>query len=95
MNSLMHCGRLVASRPQQYDRHFAFRFDCTPKVMLAASDLQKHLVHVPDRKESIPLPTHTVGVDRSNLQAPPTNRLEGHVDAAFGQEFLNIPVAEA
>lgn len=61
---------------------------------MAAGDFQEYLVDVPDRIGSAPLPTHTAGVEWPELQAPSTNRLEGHVDAASGQELLNVPVAE-
>ena len=87
------CGRLVASRLQQYVRHFAFCVDRAPEVVVAAGDLQKQFINVPDRKGSAPLPTHTAGLDWPKFHGPPMNRLDGHVDAALGQEFLNIAVA--
>ena len=49
---------------------------------------------MPNRRWAAPLPTHTAGVEWPERQAPSTNRPEGHIDAASGQELLNVPVAE-
>ena len=63
--------------------------------MLAASDLQKHLVHVPDRKESIPLPTHTAGEASKTVSIRGTEVVEYFVfddTDGFASAFVNITV---
>jgi hypothetical protein len=55
----------------------------------------RRTLHVPFISHLWPAAAHAVGETRSEFLAPASHRLVGDDNAAFSQEQLNIPQAEA
>jgi hypothetical protein len=85
----------VAAALHQDIEHDAMLIDGAPQVVQHALDPDENLIQMPFVARARPTPAQTAGEARAELQAPPPNALVGHDHAAFGQDQLDIPKAQA
>ncbi len=80
----------IAGRGRRDD----YAVDGAPEVVLDAIDLDEHLVQVPAIAGPWRLAAEPVGEGLRELSTPAPDRFVGHLDAALGQERLNVSEAE-
>src|SRR3954453_17656215 len=75
--------------------HVAVLVHGTPEIVLLATDAQKHLIHEPFVARPRPTSLQRVGKQPAEAQAPVTDALVGHNDAAGSEDRLDVTQAEA
>ena len=75
-------------------QHLALVIDGPPQVHPLAADLADHLVQMPARRRRHPAPLQAPGELGPELDRPAPDRLVADVDAALGEQLLNVPKAE-
>ena len=87
-------GSLVAFGLDQEVQDLAFSVDGAPKIHPPSADLYKHLVPVPTIIRSWPEASEPPGIAVSELENPTTHGLVRYIEAAIGQQILNVPEAQ-
>jgi len=72
-------------------QHFTLVVDRPPEPVFAAADRNHHFIKVPMIARSRPRTADICRDRRPELQEPPPDCLVGCVNAALGQQFLDIP----
>jgi hypothetical protein len=68
--------------------------DGAPEIHLLAADPDKHLVEVPAPVRDRPSRVQPMCNNRPERRHPPTDGLVRHLDAALGEQVLDVPVAQ-
>ena len=87
-------GSRVPPGLHQHLEHLALGIDSPPEVHLIAADPDEHLVQMPApmrRRAPCPKPTCNGRPERFH---PPADRLVRHLNAALGEQVLNVAVAQ-
>src|SRR3954452_2070653 len=87
-------GLRVSPALNQHVEDFALVIDSAPKPEPFAADPDHHLVQVPRCARPRPPASQFAGEERPELPDPAPDRLVRHVDAALGQEILDVAKAE-
>jgi hypothetical protein len=88
-------GRLLVLAWLDQDvEHLPVLVDGPPQLVPVPVDLQLHLVQVPFVPQSRPASLHPVGEALPELLAPAADGLVAQRDAALGEQFLDVAVAE-
>jgi len=89
-----HGRAFIPARLDQQIKDFALLVDGTPQVHAPADDPHDHLVEVPVvARPGPPLPQAS-REERAEFKHPTADRFIGHVEPAFGKQFLDIAVAQ-
>jgi hypothetical protein len=88
-------GFAVSSFLHQDIKDDTILVDGPPQVVLHTLDADEDLVHMPAILGPRAPPLQAVGEGGGEFPTPPSNRLVGDRDAAFGQQQFNITQAEA
>ena len=86
--------RLVAPGLDQKIQHLALSIDRAPEIHLPSANRYKHLVQVPTVIRSWPEASEFPGIAVSELENPTTHGLVRHVEAALGQQILDVSEAQ-
>ena len=78
----------------QQIQDFALAVDRPPQPLVLAVDRENHLVEMPLIARLLSLGAQVPRKLSPELQDPASDRLVRNVQAAFGQEFLDVAVAE-
>ena len=84
----------VPARLDQDVEDLTLLIDSSPQIHSPAPDREHHLVHVPPARWSGSQSAQVAGEGGSKLQDPAPDGFVGNRDAAFGQEFLDVTVAQ-
>ena len=79
----------------QHVEDFALVIDGTPQVHPPAGDPHHHLVEVPSVARTRPALPQPSRDPRTELQHPSPHRFVGDVEPSFGQELLDIAIAQS
>jgi hypothetical protein len=86
---------LVTPALTSMSRDFALVIDGTPQVHPPAGDPHHHLVEVPSVARTRPALPQPSRDPRTELQHPSPHRFVGDVEPSFGQELLDIAIAQS
>src|SRR6266540_1881062 len=89
------CGFGVATTREEHVDDLAELVDGSEQVSPPPSDLQVRLVNVPPIPHDVATGSGGLGELRGEPLDPPVHRDVVDLDAAFGQELLDVPVGEA
>ena len=78
----------------QHVEHLAFMIDGTPEIHPLAGDPHHHLVQMPSVARPRATPTQPSRDRGTEFQHPAPHRLVGDFEPSFGQQFLDIAVAQ-
>jgi hypothetical protein len=85
----------VASTLNQHVENLALMVDGTPEIHSLAGDAHHHLVEMPAIARPRATPTQPSRDPRTELQHPAPHRFVGDVEPSFGQQLLDIAVAQS
>src|SRR5216684_8319320 len=88
------CSPLVAPALNQHVENLALVIDGAPQVHPFASNPDHHLVEVPSIARAWAAPSQLSCYPGPELQNPAPHRFIGNLQAALGEEFLNVAVAQ-
>jgi hypothetical protein len=83
-------GSAIATSLDQDIDHIAILIDGAPQILPPTGDLHEDLVKMPCVAEPRLPPASSGSVFRPELFTPAANGLIGHLDAALGQEILDV-----
>jgi hypothetical protein len=75
--------------------HVAVLIHGTPEILLLAVDSNENFVQVPNIAEAALPPFQSLGIVRTELFTPESNRFIRDEDSPFGEKILDIPEAQA
>ena len=87
-------ARLLRRRLNQHVENLAFVIDGAPQVHPLAGNPDHHLVQLPPVARAWAGPPQLSCDPGPELQNPAPHRLIGNLQAALGEEFLNVAVAQ-
>ena len=85
----------IASTLNQHVENLALMVDGTPEIHSFAGDAHHHLVEMPAIARPRATPTQPSRDPRTELQHPAPHRFVGDVEPSFGQELLDIAIAQS
>src|ERR1700686_1252594 len=88
------CRALVAAALNQHVENLALVINSAPQVHPLARDANDHLVEVPSIARAWAAPPQLSCDPGPELQNPAPHRLIGNLQAALGEEFLNVAIAQ-
>jgi hypothetical protein len=88
------CRPLVAPALNQHVENLALVINGTPQIHPLARDANDHLVEVPPVARAWAGPPKPSGKPGPEFQNPAPHRFIGNLQAALGEEFFNVPVAQ-
>src|SRR6266550_9573524 len=88
------CRPLVAPALNQHVENLALVIDGAPQVHPLSGDPDDHLVEVPSIARAWAAPPQLSCDPGPELQNPAPHRFKGNLQAALGEEFFNVAVAQ-
>ncbi len=90
----LECRSLVTFGLDQEVQNLAFSVDGAPEIHPPSADLYKHLIKMPPVVRPWPEASEPPCIAVSELENPTTHGLVRHVEAALGQQILDVSEAQ-